>query len=84
MKSHVPELSYRCQSLTQFYKTKSLFLSYASKGKCPYKQSENIEANLPSFARMQSLLTSISFSRCEKKKCLDLSHYTFRLISVLF
>ena len=72
MKSHVLELSHKCQSLIQFHKTKSLILYYTSTGKCHYEQCKNLEANLPSFAPMQPLLKSVDLSRC--KRGLNLSH----------
>lgn len=56
MKSHVLELSYKCQSLIQLYKNESLILCYTCNGKCPYKQCKNLEVNLSSFAPLQPLL----------------------------
>lgn len=56
MKSHVLELSCRCQSLIQLYKNEFLILYHACRGKCHYEQCKHLEVNLASFAPLQALL----------------------------
>lgn len=56
MKTHVLELSCRCQSLIQLYKNEFLILYHACRGKCHYEQCKHLEVNLASFAPLQALL----------------------------
>lgn len=68
MKSHVLELSYKCQSYSILQNQVLVFILH----KCHYEQCKNLEANLPSFAATQPMLKSISLSRC--KRGLNLPH----------